>query len=91
MMSNRIRSIHLHLRREYRKENVKRFHLWEKIENKIANFSNHRIFSLKCNIKTPKGHHIVKKAEQALLNERIRLINNTINMLKIQGNTVKII
>ena len=98
-----MRSIHLHLRREYGKENVKNFCPWEKIENKMADFSNHRRFSLRClsediiavsirlrsNIKTPKDHHIIKKAEKALLNERIMSINNTINMLKIQVDTSK--
>ena len=66
-------------------------------------FSNHRRFFLRClsediipvsirlrnNIKTPKGHDIINKAEKALLNERIRSINNTINMLKIQVDTCK--
>ena len=69
----------------------------------MADFQNHRRFSLRClsqgiiavsirlksNIKTPKGQHIVKKAERALLNERIRLINNTINMLSCQRDTCK--
>ena len=82
---NRMRSIHLHLRREYGKENVNTFRQWEKIENKMADFSNHRRFSLRCfsqdlipvsirlrsTIKTPKGHQIIRKAERALLNERI--------------------
>ena len=34
--------------------------------------------NLKSNIRTPKGYYIIKKAERALLNERIRSINNTI-------------
>ena len=42
---------------------------------------------LKSNIKTQKGCHIIKKA---LLNERIRSINNTINMLSHQRDTCKI-
>ena len=102
MMSNRMTSIHMHLRREYGKENDKIFCQWEKMENKMADFSNHRRFSLRClsedvipvcvrlrsNIKTPKGYHIIK-AEKALMNERIRLIINTINMLKIQVDTCK--
>ena len=103
MMSNRMRSIHMHLRREYGKENVKIFCQWEKMENKMADFSNHRRLSLRClkeniipvsirlksNIKTPKGHHIIRKTEKTLLNERIRLVNNTIDMLKIQVDTCK--
>ena len=67
----------------------------------MADFSNHRRFTLRClkediipvsirlksTIKTPKGHHITRKAKRALLNERIRLVNNTIAMLKIQADT----
>ena len=37
---------------------------------------------LKTNIKTPKGKYIIKKAELALLNERMRSINNSITMFK---------
>ena len=68
---------------------------------KMADFSNHRRFSLRClskgliptsiklrsNIRTPKGQHIIYKAEKSLLNERIRNINNTIAMLKFQVDT----
>ena len=98
-----MRNIHLHLRREYCKENVQIFWQWNKIENKMAYFSNHRRFSLRClsediihisirlksNIKTPKGYYIIKKAERALLNKMIRSFNNTINMPKIQRDTCK--
>ena len=52
----------------------------------MVDFENHRRFSLRClskdiipvsvglkgNIKTPKGRHIVRKVERALLNERVR-------------------
>ena len=68
---------------------------------KMVDFSNHRRFSLRClsegliptsiklrtNIRTPKGQHIIYKAEKSLLNERIRSINNTITMLKLQVDT----
>ena len=67
----------------------------------MSDFKNHRRFSLRClsndvtpvsirlksNIKTPKGQEIIRKAEKALLNERIRSINNTIYMFNIQRNT----
>ena len=67
----------------------------------MVDFSNHRRFTLRClrediilvsirlksSIKTPKGCHIIRKAERALLNERVRLVNNTIAMLKIQSDT----
>ena len=63
---------------------VEIFWQWEKYEYKIADFQNHRHFSLRClskdiiptsvrlkgNIKTPKGKYIIRKAERALLNER---------------------
>ena len=72
-----------------------------KIENKMVDFSNHQRFSLRClnqdlipvsirlrsTIKTPKGQQIIKKVERALLNERIRSINNTLSMLKEQRDT----
>ena len=95
-----MRNIHLYIQLEYREENVKEFWKWKKIENKMADFKNHRGFLLRClskdvipvssrvksNIKTPKGYHIIKKAERALLNERIRSIN-TINMFICQRDT----
>ena len=75
--------------------------LWEKTEYKMADFKNHRRFSLRClsknilpvsiklrsNIKTPKGLNIIKRAEKALLNERIRTINNPLDMLQHQRDT----
>ena len=67
----------------------------------MADFLNHRCFSLRClskgiiptsvrlksNIKTPKGKYIIRRAELALLNERIRAINNSIAMFKIVIDT----
>ena len=61
----------------------------------MANFANHRRFTLRClskglvpvsirlskNIRTPKGLQIIERAERALMNERIRSINNTLNMV----------
>ena len=61
-------------------------------------FANHRRFTLRClkedlvpviicfkkNIKMPKGLQIIRRAEKVLLNERVRSINNTLNMLKTQ-------
>ena len=78
-----MRSIHNHIKSEYGKENVKIFHKWEKLEYKMADFSNHRRFTLRClskdlipvsvrlksNIKTAKGKQIIRKAERALLND----------------------
>ena len=42
---------------------------------------------LRSTIKTPKGKQIIKKVERALLNERIRSINNTLNMLEQRRDT----
>ena len=67
----------------------------------MVDLANHRRFTLRClkedlvpvsisltkNIRTPKGLQIIRKAEKALLNERVRSINDTINMLKTQQDT----
>ena len=69
----------------------------------MSDLKNHRQFSLRClsndvipvsirlksNIKTPKGQEIIRRAEKALLNERIRSINNTIYMFNLQLDTCK--
>ena len=92
-----MRNIHIHIESEYGKENVQTFRCWEKLEYKMVDFENHHRFSLRClskdiipvsvrlksNIKTPKGRYIVRKAERALLNERVRSINNSFTMFKI--------
>ena len=96
IMTNRMRSIHMNLSTEYGRENVKIFWQWEKYERKMVDFANHRRFTLRClsrelvpvsihlhkNIRTPKGLQIVRRAERALMNERIRSINNTLNMVR---------
>ena len=67
----------------------------------MEDFQNQRRFSLRClsadiipvsiklksNIKSPKGYNIRKRAENALLNERIRMVNSTITMFGIQIDT----
>ena len=64
----------------------------------MVDFQNHRRFLLRClskdiipvsvglnsNIKTPKSNYIIRKAERALLNERVRSINNSITMFMYQ-------
>ena len=96
IMTNRMRSIHMKLNEEYGRENVRIFQQWEKYERKIVDFANHRRFTLRClskglvpvsihltkNRRTPKGLQIIKRAERALMNERIRSINNTLNMVR---------
>ena len=73
----------------------------ERIQLKMADFQNHRQFTLRClgeevvpvsiklksQIKTPKGLQIIKKAEIALINERVKSINNTLNMLGLEFHT----
>ena len=101
--TNRMRNIHLHIWSEYGIENVRLFQQWKKLECQMADFQNHRRFLLRCpsvdiipvsirlksNIRTPKGWNIINRAERALLNERIRLINDTITMFEIQRDTCK--
>ena len=67
----------------------------------MEDFKNHRRFLLRClsadiipvsirlksNIRSPKGLNIIKRAEKALLNERVRNINNTITMLEKEIDT----
>ena len=71
-----------------------------KKRKKMASLNNHRFslrslskdtiavsIRLKSNIGTPRTLNILKKAERALLNERIRTINNTLEMLECQRST----
>ena len=88
-----MRNLHLHIRTEYDGESKEIFCRLERIQLKMADFQNHRCLTLrclsqkvvpvsiklKCQVKTPKGLQIIRKAEVSLLNERIRSINNTIN------------
>ena len=98
-----MRNIHSYLISEYGSESVGFYWRWEKFEYKMADFKNHRWFSLRClnkgiiptsvklktNLKTPKAKYIIKKAEMSLLNERIRSINNSIAMFEIIIDTCK--
>ena len=101
MLPNRKRSIHQYIRQEYGHENVKTCRKWERIEKKMADIKNHRRFSFRCldnniipvslkqnsNLKTPKALKIIRNTERALSNERIRMINNTIEMLEHEKDT----
>ena len=93
-----MRNLHAFIIQEFGEESVLKLHLWEKTEKKMANYKNHRRFSIKClkreiipvSIKLKTGIHtrkpleIVRRAEKQLLNECIRSINNMIkiNMYK---------
>ena len=86
---------------EYDEESRILFRRLERLQLKMADFQNHRCFTLRCldeevipvsirlksQVKTPKGFQIIRKAEIALLNERIRSINCTINMLGLEVDT----
>ena len=101
MLPNRKRNIHQCIRQEYGQENVKTFRKWERTEKKMVDFKNHRKFLLRCldsniipvslklksTLKTPKALNIIRKTERALLNERIRMINNRIEMLEHEKDT----
>ena len=92
MKINRMRNLHDSIRREFGLENVAILRKWELLEKKIADFKNHRRFTLRClsqritpnslrlksNIKSTKGKRILERAERQLANERVRGINNTI-------------
>ena len=96
-----MRNLHLHIRTEYDGESKEIFCHLERIQLKMVDFQNHRRFTLRClsekvvpvsiklksQVKTPKGLQIIRKAEISLLNERIRLINNTTNMLSLESDT----
>ena len=93
--------LHSHITAEYNGESRDLFCCLERIQLKMVDFQNHRCFTLRCldeevvpvsiklksQVKTPKGFQIIRKAEIALLNERIRSINNTISMLSSEFDT----
>ena len=101
MLPNRKRTIPLYILEEYSQECVKLWQKWERSKKKMADFKNHRRFTLRCldsniipvslrlksNIGTPRVMNIIKKTERLLLNERIRTINSTIEMLECQCHT----
>ena len=74
-------------------EDVPVLRKWEQLEKKMANFRNHRRFTLrfmsqkitpnslklKSSIKTPGGRQVLQRAEKQLADECIRAINNTID------------
>ena len=93
-----MRNLHAFIKQEFGEESVLKLRLWEKAEKKMADYKNHRRFTIKClkrdiipvsiklrtSLSTKKASQIIRKAERQLLNEHIRNINNTIeiNMFK---------
>ena len=67
----------------------------------MPDYGNHRRFTIKClksevipvsirlktNIKISKGFQIIRRAEKQLLNECIRSINNTLELLMLKRDT----
>ena len=97
-----MRNLHFQLNEEFGEESVFLLRQWEKIEKKMADFRNHRRFSLRClkrdvipvsirlrsNIKTIRGLEIIRKTERKLLNERIRSINNSLEIYMYERNSI---
>ena len=89
-----MRNLHAFIKEEFGEESILRLQLWEKIEKKMANYRNHGRFLIKClkqeitpvsiklkkNIHTTKASDIIRRAEKQLLDERIRSINNMIEI-----------
>ena len=88
-----MRSLLVLIKTEFGVESVAILRKWEQLEKKIANFKNHRRFTLRCisqkitpklklksNIKTPRGKRILYRAEKQLADEHIRSINNRIEI-----------
>ena len=88
-----MRNIHNLIRTEFGRESGAIVIRWEQLEKMIANYCNHRRFTLRClgqkitpvslrlnksNIKTPRGIKILESAEKQLIDERVRSIKNTI-------------
>ena len=91
---NRMRNLHNLIETEFGRESVAIFRDWEQHVKKLADFKNHRRFTLRClsqkitpvslrlkrNIKTDRGLKIIQRAEKQLMDERLRQINNTIDV-----------
>ena len=75
-----MRNLHLHIRTQYDGESIEIFHRLERIQLKMADFQNHRCFTLRClgekvvpvsiklknQVRTPKGLQIIRKVEVIL-------------------------
>ena len=89
------------LRTKYGEASVRSFRKWEIIIKKMADYRNHRRFTLKCikasitpvscklksPLKSKKSYDIIHKAEKQLLYECIRNINNILEALDKQRDT----
>ena len=96
-----MRSLHAFIKEEYGQRSIFLLWQWVNLEKKMADYGNHCRFTIKClktevipvsirlktNIKTSKGLQIIRRAEIQLLNECIRSINNTIELLMLKRDT----
>ena len=77
-LGNTMRNLYAFIKEEFEEEIILRLWLWGKIENKMADYRNHRRFLSKC---------LKQEAEKQLLNECIRSINNMIEMYMYKRDT----
>ena len=98
---NRMRNLHSIIEKEFGRESVAIFRDWEHHVKKLADFKNHRRFTLRClsqkitpvslrlkrNIKTERGIKIIQRVEKQLMDERVRQTNNTIDICSNLINT----
>ena len=96
MYTNKDSNLINYLRTTYAEESVKLLRKWEITVKKMPDFRNQRRFMLKCikasitpvscklknPLKSKRSYEIIHKVEKQLLYERIRNINNTLDMLK---------
>ena len=76
-----MRNLHAYINQEYGRGSIFLLRRWEKWEKKMADFRNHRRFTIKClknniipvsiglktNIKTSKGLDIIRRAEKTII------------------------
>ena len=81
-----MRNLHNIIRTEFGWESITILRKWEQLEKKIADYKNHRKFTLRCliqkitpnilnlksNIKTTRGKLIIYRAEKQLANECVK-------------------
>ena len=82
--TNRMRNLYSIIEKEFGRASVAIFRDWEQHVKKLADFKNHRRFTLRClsqkitpvslrlkrNIKTDRGMKIIERAEKQLTDER---------------------
>ena len=91
-----MRNIHTIIKNEFGRGSVAILRRWEHHEKKLADYRNHRQFTLRClsqritpvslrlrsNIRTERGIKIIQRAEKQLMDERVRSINTIIDVCR---------